>query len=54
MIKPKKENIPKILKIKDYRNKGKLSFREIARAMKLDVKDVYRWYVYDEKKLSTD
>lgn len=53
MIRPKKESIPKILKIKEYRNKKKLSFREIARIMRLGVKDVYRWYMYDEKKLST-
>lgn len=50
---PKKENIPKILKVKELRDKGHLTFREIARVMQRDVREVHRWYVYDLKKLST-
>ena len=54
MIKPKKESIPKILKIKELRDgESKLSFRAIARALKIDLKEVHRWYMYDVKKLST-
>lgn len=51
MIKPKKENIPKILKVKKFRKEG-MSFREIARALQIDVNVAYRWYMYDENKLS--
>lgn len=53
MIKPKKENIPKILKVKEYRDRKKLSFRQIAKLMEIDLQQVYRWYMYDKKKLST-
>lgn len=35
-----------IKKAKQLRNKGRLTYREIARAMEADVKTVYRWVQY--------
>ncbi len=40
-----KKNEVAVGKVRAYREKG-LSFREIARLMKADIKSVYRWYRY--------
>lgn len=53
MVKPKKDNIAKILKVKELRDKKKLSFRDIGTLMGRHYSQVHRWYKYDKRKLST-
>lgn len=45
MTKPPRRNHEAVKRVAAYRKKN-LTFREIARIMKSDVKSVYRWYAY--------
>jgi transposase-like protein len=40
-----KKNTAAVGKVRAYRSKG-LTFREIARVLKADIKTVYRWHGY--------